>query len=888
MTDGSFCLNNRVLPYSFYRMGHIVLFVSFVSLLTILASSACATIIQSDPEDVHGTCTGGVELWFLNAQSYRKAGLNIENPDNKDYLISGIRMTYNLSDAHNYKAKVIAQRGLLEEDQDAFIEHQITDFGSGDKQNQNFLFTENDHLIVNSDYNIQLRPLKEEHLELQHYDDDDDDDDDESTHSYFWDPDTKDWETEGSSPSSPSLEGKEWAMSALVEPVKPLAANQPLIDSFNPPDAVDGYFADLTLDRTYVFFLEHSPSSNFQVYVYRDRDLLGVPGKMTDETLLASTSGSEPEKKVTWTAEYGGRHYVLVKPVIGSGTYEIEYRENREPMAEAGDDVYANLKFGGSVAVTFYNRLSYDPDDDLNNNGRIDPSEQNNLKYYWDLDSETDTDSDGIFSNDRDASGQKSANTFSKGGKYTVTLTVVDPHGACASDTMDLYLNYIPIVKMDVTVSEDGYAYVGQKLTFSAEGSYDPDDDINGNGIIDGSEVDRLTYSWDFYDAIDKNMDGNRTNDTDASNKMWLMKYPKAGTYNIALNVWDNPEPADRAYNHSRMELEVYYDIDPTEFFVEEFTEEEILSHKDGILNPHDTTFTENDVLIKVSEDESEPAFDVDDFPGANIHGVYVSGENRVLRIELMTNGIITSKPSKDSDDNCAYYIDIVEHPFIESEIDPSNMDKIDIDYLYRFIYHYGELSLLSDIDDGRLFIINFSIDNDGEKLVINIPYIAFLALKEESDENPGLEIDIFATVVYSSSERINGVHTVTVARDAMGRETADYHEDCWSKNGDPPPENPKRPPRKDNIALIVGSSMGGAILIVFVVIIILLKRKKSIKDRGYRDYTIVKPAGTPTGFTVGTGFRTVSDDFRIQNPVARSMQKNSLPQYQWNMNHNR
>lgn len=863
---------------SSYRIGHVVLFVSFVSLLTILSSSACGTITQTDPEDIDECCTGGIKLWFLNTQSYRKAGLNIENPDNNDYLVSGIRITYNLSDAQGYKAKVIAQRGLLDEDQDASIEHQITGFRSGNEEKQNFLFTENDFLLVNGDYNIQLKPLKEEQMELQHYDGD-------GAHSFFWDPDTRDWGNNGSSPSSPSLEGKEWAMSALVEPVKPLVENQPVSDSFNPPDAVDAYFSDLTMGRTYVFSLEHSPSSNFQLYIYRDRDGLGVPGKMTEENLLSRTSGSENEKKATWTAEYSGRHYILVKPVIGSGAYEIRYRENREPLAEAGDDIYANLKLGGSIAVTLENTLSYDLDDDLNNNGKIDPTEENNLKYFWDLDSETDSDGDGIYTNDRDATGQKIAHTFTRGGKYTLTLSVEDSSGSRATDTLDLYLNYIPIVKMKVDYNDD-YAYVEQKLTFSAEGSYDPDDDLNGNGIIDGSEVDRLTYSWDFFNTTDKNMDGNYTNDTDASNRMWIMKYPKEGIYTITLNVWDDPEPGDRAYNHSHMVLEVQYDIDPTEFFVEGYTEEGVLSHEDRCLNPHTNNNTENDVLIRVDNGISKLFFDVKDVPGVNIRAVRGNGKDRVLRIELDVNGLVVSGTSGNADGEYKYFIYVVEHPFAEPDIDLENIESINFEYLYKIIYRSGELDVISGLDGESVAVINFSIE-DGKRLVINIPYISFIALQDEVEEDDGFRMDFLAIALYSSSERSPGSDTVTVARDSVGWKTADYPDECWVKP-EKPPEIIKPPERRDYGPLIVGSSMGGAMLIVFVVIIILLKRKKSIKDSGYRDYTIVKPVGTPSGFTVGTGFRTVSDDFRIQNPMAQSMQQRSLSQYQWNMNQNR
>ena len=37
-------------------------------------------------------------------------------------------------------------------------------------------------------------------------------------------------------------------------------------------------------------------------------------------------------------------------------------------------------------------------------------------------------------------------------------------------------------------------------VMFDGSGSYDPNDDTNGNGIIDGIEIDNCTYKWDFGD----------------------------------------------------------------------------------------------------------------------------------------------------------------------------------------------------------------------------------------------------------------------------------------------------------------------------------------------------------------------------------------------------
>ena len=458
--------------------------------LLILASPAKAVSASAQPNNT-GTPSGGVDMWYMTQQSYRKAGLNIPNPYHDPCIVVGMQMTFNLSEAPGYKAKVVVQRGALGEDQDAMMEHQITGFRYGNEKTQQFLFTEDDYLVVDTDYNIQMQPLRADHLTLQYTDD-------ARGNSYYRDPETGDWATSGDTPVSPDINGKEWKMDALVEPVQPLIKNMPEQETVVSPDAVDAFYADLTLGKTYIFFLDHSEANNLQMYVYGDRDALGVPGKLTEETLLASTSGTENDKRLTITASYNGRHYIVVRPKSGSGTYELEFRENRNPVAVPPDDVFANLKLGGSVKVSLEDTDSFDPDDDLNGNDKIDETEDNNLLYHWDFDDTTDKDRDGIYTNDREATGRAVMKTFTNGGTYLVTLTVEDPFGASDTAQFGIELNYIPVVKIQVSTGDDEVAYVDKKITFNAEGSYDPDDDLDGNGIIDGDEVDHLTYSWDF------------------------------------------------------------------------------------------------------------------------------------------------------------------------------------------------------------------------------------------------------------------------------------------------------------------------------------------------------------------------------------------------------
>ncbi|MDP7265073.1 MAG: hypothetical protein QGH39_05885, partial [Candidatus Thermoplasmatota archaeon] len=246
-----------------FRMRKIGFFPLFVVILIGLASSSASAISATADPGLTGNFTGHVDLWYMSTQSYRKAGLNIENPNNIVKLITGIQMTFNLSDAPGYAGKVLVQRDDLGNDNDAYIEHQIAGFNFGNEKTQNFLFTEDEYLMVDSNYNIQFRPTKPQHLALQCLEGD------EEEKSFFWDPKTGDWATNApTDPTSPNIAGKEWAMSALAETAVRLSKDMPSQNSFTTPDVVDGFYVNLDMDKTYVFFLEHSPQTNFQMYLY--------------------------------------------------------------------------------------------------------------------------------------------------------------------------------------------------------------------------------------------------------------------------------------------------------------------------------------------------------------------------------------------------------------------------------------------------------------------------------------------------------------------------------------------------------------------------------------------------------------------------------------------
>jgi len=898
-----------------FRMRKISFFPLLAVILIGFASYSASAISATADPGLTGNFTGHVDLWYMSTQSYRKAGLNIENPNNVVKLITGIQMTFNLSDAPGYSGKVLVQRDDLDNRNDAYIEHQITGFDFGNERTQNFLFTEDEYLMVDDDYNIQFRPIKPQHLSLQCLEGDEED------KSFFWDPKTGDWATTApTDPTSPNIGGKEWAMSALAETAVRLSKDIPSQNSFTSPDMVDGFYVNLDMDKTYVFFLEHSPTTNFQMYVYRDRDINGLPGKLTGDTLIESSSGPGDQKKITVTAQYTGRYYILVKPQGGTGgIYELKFTENQNPVVEAGEDVYANIRLGKNIAVNFENILSYDPDDDLNNNKEIDQSENDNLDYYWDFDNTNDLPEDFA---DWDKKGKSVVGTFSEGGKYTVTLAVVDPYGAYAVDTLDLYLNYIPVVKMKIDGLVEGVAYVEQKLTFSAEGSYDPDDDTNGNGRIDGSETDQLTYSWDFYDKIDKNMDGNYSNDTDASNKMWLMKYSKQGDYKVMLNVWDNPEPADRAYNSTYLDISVIDPVDIMRYFGVDDENDAIEYDDDRSTNPIDGTTTMDDVAVRTKRGSEDKTYTVGGYNTINIKSISAEKEGNYLMLKLTTEGKILAENSDDSE--AIYYLYLVEaeieKQFSEPVISTDSFENMELEYLYRFKFTNGVVTGLSSIDDEETheFNLNTTIEDEGYTLVIRIPAQELKAIEDEIDPDEDELIDVFGVATYTVSANIMGETVNHFARDASGSHTsglptvfwpvivdvdsdgdgiADHIEDA-NGNGivDPGETDPLKSdtdgdgildgeddepliPNEDSILWIILVVLGGVVVLIVLLIVILMIKKKKAEGDGYREYTIAKP-GASSGFSVGGAQPPQASAPPQAGPPAWQEQQAAPPQY--------
>lgn len=131
-------------------------------------------------------------------------------------------------------------------------------------------------------------------------------------------------------------------------------------------------------------------------------------------------------------------------------------------------------------------------------------------------------------------SGKGSANN---GYQYYTVVVIVrdgpekDPHSEIVTlAPFKVYVNMAPVADAGSdlpSIEYDGDIQTLDIVHFDASRSYDPNDDLNGDGVISSSEVDNLQYSWNFGDGAA----GGGVRPTHI--------YEKAGIYTAQLTVKD-------------------------------------------------------------------------------------------------------------------------------------------------------------------------------------------------------------------------------------------------------------------------------------------------------------------------------------------------------------
>ena len=187
-----------------------------------------------------------------------------------------------------------------------------------------------------------------------------------------------------------------------------------------------------------------------------------------------------------------------------------QIRINTPPIAVAGEDVSVMV----GVTVQFDASGSSDPDGDP-------------ITFKWD------------FGDGSTLSGAKVSHSFTNAGTYTVKLTVNDGVGT-GDDTLKVTVKGAALPPV-ANAGDDRMVNFNDtdKFTVAFDGSlsYDPADDINNDSIIDEGETNNLTFFWDFNANVDKNKDGNFTNDEEAKVVKPTFTYSEANDYLVTLTV---------------------------------------------------------------------------------------------------------------------------------------------------------------------------------------------------------------------------------------------------------------------------------------------------------------------------------------------------------------
>jgi len=166
--------------------------------------------------------------------------------------------------------------------------------------------------------------------------------------------------------------------------------------------------------------------------------------------------------------------------------------------------------------VIFDGSASYDPNDDTDDNKRIDGSEIDNCTYQWDFgDNTTSVLSNSPYTN----------HSYAESGEYTVRLTVTDPRGQISRDSTTVIVlspNKIPIAVIEIVLPPGFTTHdTFQEVTFSGKSSFDPDNETGGRV---------LKWFWDFGD-------GTYLNNTDDPEAKHI--YLDGNQYKVSLKVED-------------------------------------------------------------------------------------------------------------------------------------------------------------------------------------------------------------------------------------------------------------------------------------------------------------------------------------------------------------
>ena len=179
---------------------------------------------------------------------------------------------------------------------------------------------------------------------------------------------------------------------------------------------------------------------------------------------------------IAWWDDRDGQDEIYFKYTL----YENESEPNQPPVANSGGPYIGQE----GTAIPFDGSGSSDP-------------EGGTLTFTWDFDSLVDSDGDGNFINDVDATGPTPTHTYFDNSNYTVTLMVTDASGQSDSST-----STATILNVAPTAEADGPHIGDEPHTVQFTGTF-----------TDPGTLDTHTFQWDFdFDGITFNVDSTEQN----------------------------------------------------------------------------------------------------------------------------------------------------------------------------------------------------------------------------------------------------------------------------------------------------------------------------------------------------------------------------------------
>jgi len=124
------------------------------------------------------------------------------------------------------------------------------------------------------------------------------------------------------------------------------------------------------------------------------------------------------------------------------------------------------------------------------------PGDTATLQYYWDLDTRTDEDDDGIPDNDHDIKGGLEEFPYVNNGTYHISLIVEDNDGASDIALAMIYIKNSQPYDLNLSAIYKGEA---QSEAFEVEEGESVA--FLGDAMDVSGDIDGLNYSWDFGDG---------------------------------------------------------------------------------------------------------------------------------------------------------------------------------------------------------------------------------------------------------------------------------------------------------------------------------------------------------------------------------------------------